>query len=51
MEKTKTNKNVTKTDRVWKNRGYRLIDMELGDHMDVLIYMYERDKEEDVKRP
>lgn len=50
MKKRKIHKNLIKKDSIWKNRGYRIVDMELGDDMNTIIYMYEKEKEEDIKR-
>lgn len=51
MKKRKIYKNPIKIDSIWENRGYRIVDMELGDDMNTIIYMYEKEKEEGIKRP
>lgn len=50
MKKIEVHKSSTKKDKVWKGRGYRIVDMELGDDMNTIIYMYEKEKEEGIKK-
>lgn len=50
MKKIKAHKDSSKTERTWKNRGYRIVDMELGDDMDTIIYMHEEEKGESIKK-